>query len=97
TGHASLVPESAGYVLLGVGRAMAGVPIRLRAQRVLITSEGGVALHGPKEASKSDRAADKLRRLMSELLDLAHGSAPALRQVADGTRGGEGVDGSFTA
>ncbi len=95
--HASLVPESSGYVMLALGRAMAGVPIRLDLERLLLTTEGAVSVAGPKEAISSAAALSSLGKLMVELLELSNGSLPALRTIAERTTGETSIDAFFEA
>jgi hypothetical protein len=81
--QASLVPESAGYVVLALGRAMAGVPMSLDLEQILLTTEGAVSLEGPRKAVSPGLAVANLRKLMVELLDLSNGSSSVLRTLAE--------------
>ena len=94
---ASLAPESSGHVILGLGRAMAGVPIRLDLEGILLTTEGAVSIGGPKEAVSNAQAVAALRKLMVELLDLSNGSSPALRSIAERAQAETSIDAFFGA
>lgn len=93
--QASLVPETGGYVMLSLGRAMAGVPVSLDLERILLSTEGQVSLDGPKRAVRGRVACAALQRLLTELLDLSKGHAPALRAAATRPATDEGVEAFF--
>jgi hypothetical protein len=80
--YASLVPESAGHLMLGIGRATAGLPVRIHASEVLLSTEGAVALVGRKQSMPMDQACRQLSLLFKGLLEVATGHVPALANAA---------------
>ncbi len=76
--HASLVPESAGYLVLGVGQASGGLPLRVEPACVLLNTEGVVSFAGPKQQLADDLCARRLRTILATLLDASQGSGAAL-------------------
>ncbi|RLB63012.1 MAG: hypothetical protein DRI90_07805, partial [Deltaproteobacteria bacterium] len=76
--HASLVPESAGYLVLGVGQASGGLPLRVEPACVLLSTEGVVSFAGPKQQLADDLCARRLRTILATLLDASQGSGAAL-------------------
>lgn len=95
--QASLVPETAGYLMLALGRALANVPMRLDLDHVRLSTEGSVTLDGPKQALSSRACVGSLQRLLTELLDLSKGYAPALRAAAEARVGEDGLEALFGA
>jgi len=95
--HASLVPETAGYVTLALGRALAGVPMRLDLDHLRLSTEGTVTIDGPREARPTRATVTALQRLLTELLDLSRGYAPALRAATEPGAFEEGPDAFFSA
>ncbi|MBM4373835.1 MAG: hypothetical protein FJ095_02030 [Deltaproteobacteria bacterium] len=93
--QASLVPETAGYVMLALGRAMVGVPMRLDLERLLLSTEGQVSFDGPRQAVQGGDACAALRRLLAELLELSNGYAPALRAASTRTSSNDSVEPFF--
>jgi hypothetical protein len=82
-GHASLVPECAGYLVLYLARAMRGAPVMVEPASVLVSTEGAVGLSGARRVESQARATERLRRLLAALLDVASGAAaPALTAVS---------------
>jgi hypothetical protein len=80
--HASLVPESAGHLVLGVARAMGGRPFAVAPQKVLVGVDGEVSVAGARPATPAV-AAQRFRMLLRTLLDASQGQAPALRVVCN--------------
>ncbi|MBI4955669.1 MAG: hypothetical protein HY908_26860, partial [Myxococcales bacterium] len=78
----SLVPESSGYHVLAVAKALGGAARRLDADEVLLSTEGSVALAGPRRACEPRAAATELRCLFRQLLEHAKGNMPALAAAA---------------
>jgi hypothetical protein len=83
TRHASLVPESAGYLLLGVMRAVGGRPVRIVPSQVMLNTEGVVTLIGPREPLRASEAAAIMVTILGDLLDVSQGKATALRAVIE--------------
>ena len=81
--HASLVPESSGYLVLGVARATAGAPLLIDPGQVLVSTEGTVSLVGPRRLGTPRQAVAAIRALLSTLLDHAAGRMPALSAAAE--------------
>jgi len=80
--HASLVPESSGYLILALGDAIDGVPLDIDPERCMLNSEGTVSLAGTNPPVAMDRASQNVRRLFRRLLEASHGTMPALNAAA---------------
>ncbi|MCC6521131.1 MAG: hypothetical protein IT373_00585 [Polyangiaceae bacterium] len=78
----SLVPESSGYLVLAMAKAMGGAARRLDADEVWLSTEGSVALAGPRRTCDPPAAAAELRQVFRELLEHAKGNMPALAAAA---------------
>ena len=81
--QASLVPESAGYFMLALGRAMAGLPLRADPALVLLSTEGVVTFAGPRTKLPAQRAAEEMRVLLAHLLEVSKGLPGALEAAFD--------------
>ncbi len=81
--HASLVPESTGYLMLGVIRAMGGRHVEVDARRVMLSTEGVVSLTGQHRRVAPEVASRALHRLLRTLLDVSQGLGTALRELAE--------------
>jgi hypothetical protein len=86
--HASLVPESAGYLVLGVGQASGGLPLRVEPASVLLSTEGVVSLTGPKEQLADDLCARRLQTILATLLAASQGSGAALHAALNAAETG---------
>ncbi len=71
--------------MLGLGRATAGLPVRLHASEILLSTEGTVSLAGRKQAIPLNQAAQQLSLLFSALIGVATGNMPALATAAKRT------------
>ena len=88
---ASLVPETSGYLILGVAEATQRVPLLLDLRSVLITTDGDVELQPSGEVVSPAEAGQKLRGLLGHLLSVSAGTLAALSAAANPARGG-GID-----
>ncbi|MEZ4446766.1 MAG: hypothetical protein R3B72_47245 [Polyangiaceae bacterium] len=81
--HASLVPESCGYILLGIARCLGGRPMHVVPALVRLDTEGAIAFEGPRERRPASVTSQRLGELLHRLLDVAQVSATAnaLRSV----------------
>jgi hypothetical protein len=92
--HASMVPESAGYLLLGVVRAMGGRPVQVDPCRIMLSVDGAVALAGQRKRQNAENAAAALQHLLGGLLEVANGKSNQLRAIVDGAT--PSLEGLFT-
>ena len=95
TKQASLVAESAGHVVLALGRSVAGIPLQIDPERVAVTTEGSVGMTGTARTVAPATSAGMLRGLLRALLAASQGAPGALAGVArarpDGADGVEDV------
>lgn len=83
--HASLVPESAGHLILGVMRAMAGRAVRVDSADVVLDTDGHVIVEGQARRVEADEAARWLQDLLAALLEVSQGKSSGLRAVVEET------------
>jgi hypothetical protein len=86
---ASLVPETSGYLILGVVEAAQRVPLFLDLRSVLITAEGDVVIRPSGEVVSPAEAGRQLRGLLGQLLAVSAGDVSGLRAAASPARAGE--------
>ncbi|MBI4705259.1 MAG: hypothetical protein HY744_29475, partial [Deltaproteobacteria bacterium] len=80
--YASLVPESAGYIVLGIGQSMGEAPAVVEGPRVSLSTEGSVLLAEPRCSGTAAEACASVRRLFELMLRVSQGWMPALQAVA---------------
>ncbi|AUX45697.1 uncharacterized protein SOCE26_071930 [Sorangium cellulosum] len=80
--HASLAPETSGYLALAVSDATSRLPLRLEDRAVLLTTEGTVTVRSRGEPVAPAEAARLLRDLLARLLAASAGSVPNLAATA---------------
>lgn len=68
--------------MLSLGRATAGLPVRIHASEILLCTEGTVSLAGRKQVIPVNQAAQQLSVLFSALIRVATGNMPALATAA---------------
>ena len=81
--HASLVPETSGYILLGVVRAMGGRPMKVDPSDIRLDTDGVVTIEGRRERRAPSVTAAGLRELLRRLLRVGQGNPTTLAAVAD--------------
>jgi hypothetical protein len=81
-GAATLVPEWAGYLLLGLGRSTACLPLLIDLDRVRLSSEGVLSIEGDNQAMPMADALAQLQNLLQNMLELANGYMPGLERAA---------------
>ena len=81
--HASLVPETSGYILLGIVRAMGGRPMKVDPRDIRLDTDGVVAIDGRRERRPPSVTAAGLRELLRRLLAVGQGNPTTLAAVAD--------------
>ena len=81
--HASLVPETSGYILLGVVRAMGGRPMKVDPREIRLDTDGLVVIDGRRERRAPSVTAAGLRELLRRLLAVGQGNPTTLAAVAD--------------
>ena len=79
---AALAPETAGYMALAVGDAMARVPMRVHDRAVAITTEGSVIVQRKGGLVAPSEAALVLRDMLARMLAVSSGSMPGLSAAA---------------
>lgn len=79
-GHASLVGESVGYIILGAADRAAAVSRRADLDSVLLCADGAVELEAG--ACSDSEAERSLRALLASLLSLVRSQCPNLERVA---------------
>ncbi|MFO0547062.1 MAG: hypothetical protein U0271_01675 [Polyangiaceae bacterium] len=79
---ASLVPETSGYLALAIADASARLPFRLDDPMVSLSSEGTVKVARGTFIVAPEECARRVRDVLSRLLALSTGSAPALAAAA---------------
>jgi hypothetical protein len=78
-----LAPETAGYLVLGAADQLIGAPRVPDERRSRVLVDGGRVVVAASATVAPAEAELALRRLLRELLQVAHGSAPALGAVAE--------------
>lgn len=90
---ASLVPETSGYLALAVADASARLPFSIEDAMVLLTSEGTVKVSRGTQVITPEESAQRMRDMLSRLLDCSAGSMPALAATArPRTENADGVE-----
>jgi hypothetical protein len=79
--HASLVPEIAGHLLLGLHGAMGGHPLLIDPSQAELSTEGVVTLRGETLRVTSAASSARLLQIFQVLLDTAHGAQPGLSEA----------------
>jgi hypothetical protein len=78
-----LAPETAGYLVLGAADQLVDSPRILDERRCRVLVDGGRVVVPWSPPSAPADAESALRRLLQELLQVAHGNAPALSALAE--------------
>ena len=87
--RAPVSAETAGYLALAVADALVAAPAQVQPDQVLLAPEGAVQLSSSLRRGDSAAAAQSVRALLLQLLEVAAGSSPSLLACAQQTsRGG---------
>ncbi|MBW2531975.1 MAG: hypothetical protein JRI55_10855, partial [Deltaproteobacteria bacterium] len=84
--------ESSGHLVLALGQAMQGLPLRVTLDGVTLGTDGKVRLAGAPKPVSPVASVQSERELLAALLTVSHGPAPALRALGAGARIGHGDD-----